>query len=50
MGPQFPKCIEPVDIADESARTVHPANIESIAVGLSKATYSQHGDENMQRQ
>ena len=50
MGPQAPKCVGPIEIADESARTVHQTNIESIAVGLSKATHSQHEDENVKRQ
>ena len=50
MGPQAPNCVGPIEIADESARTVHQTNIESIAVGLSKATHSQHENENVQRQ
>jgi hypothetical protein len=37
-------------LADGSARTVHQPNTEPISVGLSAATYSQHEDENVQRQ
>ena len=40
-------------LADGSARIVHQPNTEPIAVGLSelsKATYPQHEDENVQRQ
>ena len=35
---------------DESIRTVHQLNIESIVVELSKAIYSQQKNENVQRQ
>ena len=50
MSSQVSKCVEFIEIADESARIVHQINIESIAVELSKAIHFQYEDENVKRQ